>query len=124
MDDSLHRLYRSVQSARTRDPALSRTAKLFQDGMEKMAKKLAEEAVEVGIDAVLMRRHRVILESADLLYNLSVLWAASAITPDDVAQEIDRRELLYGIAEKLPKSGRRPKPKKARPARILRAAAG
>jgi phosphoribosyl-ATP pyrophosphohydrolase len=124
MDDSLHRLYRSVQAARTRDPALSRTAKLFQDGMEKMAKKLAEEAVEVGIDAVLMRRHRVILESADLLYNLSVLWAASGVTPDDVAHEVDRREQLYGIAEKLPKTNRKPKLKKARPARILRAAVG
>jgi phosphoribosyl-ATP pyrophosphohydrolase len=104
MDDSLHRLYLSILAARTRDPADSRTAKLFQGGIEKIAKKLAEEAVEVGIDAVLMRRHRVILESADLLYNLSVLWAASGVTPGDVAREIERREALYGIAEKLPKS--------------------
>ena len=83
-----------------------------------MARQLAEEAVEVGIDAVLMRRHRVILESADLLYNLSVLWAAAGVTPAEVAREIDRREAAYGIAEKLPKE----KPKKARP-RALRAAA-
>src|SRR3954447_23512886 len=103
MDDSLSRLYLAVMAARTRDPASSRTSKLFHGGIEKMAKKLAEEAVEVGIDAVLMRRHRVILESADLLYNLSVLWAASGVTPGDVAREIERREALYGIAEKLPK---------------------
>jgi len=58
MDDSLQRLFDAVLAARARDPALSRTSKLFQDGIEKIAKKLAEEAVEVGIDAVLMRRHR------------------------------------------------------------------
>jgi phosphoribosyl-ATP pyrophosphohydrolase len=119
MDDSLSRLYVAVMAARSRDPATSRTSKLFRDGIEKMAKKLAEEAVEVGIDAVLMRRQRVILESADLLYNLSVLWAASGVTPGEVTQEIDRRETLYGIAEKLPKSAK-PRKKKAAP-RGLRA---
>jgi phosphoribosyl-ATP pyrophosphohydrolase len=122
MDDSLSRLYLAIMAARSRDPASSRTSKLFRDGIEKMAKKLAEEAVEVGIDAVLMRRQRVILESADLLYNHSVLWAASGVTPGEVAQEIDRRETLYGIAEKLPKSGKAGK-KKAGP-RALRAVAG
>ncbi len=109
MDDSLQRLFDAVLAARARDPALSRTSKLFQDGIEKIAKKLAEEAVEVGIDAVLMRRHRVVLESADLLYNLSVLWAASGVTPGDVARELARREALYGIAEKLPKAVRKTK---------------
>jgi phosphoribosyl-ATP pyrophosphohydrolase len=32
-----------------------------------------------------------------------VLWAECGITPDDVRAEMDRREQLYGIAEKLPK---------------------
>jgi len=121
MDDSLHRLYLAILAARTHDPADSRTARLFQGGIEKMAKKLAEEAVEVGIDAVLMRRHRVILESADLLYNLSALWAASGVTPAEVAEELDRREALYGIAEKLPKPAKAKK--KARP-RLVREAGG
>lgn len=121
MDDSLQRLFNAVLAARARDPAASRTAKLFQGGIEKIARKVAEEAVEVGIDAVLMRRQRVILESADLLYNLSVLWAASGVTPDEVLREMDRRETLYGIAEKLPKSARKTGPKKAG-ARTLRAA--
>jgi phosphoribosyl-ATP pyrophosphohydrolase len=123
MDDSLQRLFDAVLAARSRDPALSRTSKLFQDGIEKIARKLAEEAVEVGIDAVLMRRQRVVLESADLLYNLSVLWAASGVTPGDVAQELARREALYGIAEKLPKAARKTKPKKAA-VRALRSATG
>ena len=100
---ALERLYDSVLAARDRDPATSRTAKLLREGLPKMAKKLAEEAVEVGIDAVLLRREAVILESADLLYNLCVLWSASDITPADVTTEIIRRERTYGIAEKLPK---------------------
>ena len=100
---SLERLYASVLAARHGDPALSRTAKLMSEGLPKMAKKLAEEAVEVALDAVLKRRDNVILESADLLYNLCVLWAASDITPANVTAEIIRRERTYGIAEKLPK---------------------
>ena len=103
MNDSLDRLYVSVQAARTRDPAISRTSRLFRDGVQKMAKKLAEEAIEVGLDAVQMKRESVILESADLLYNLAVIWAQCGVSPEDVFAELDRRERVYGIAEKLPK---------------------
>ncbi len=46
-------------------------------GIAKMAKKVGEEAVEVGLDAVAGDRTAVIAESADLIYNLVVLWAAS-----------------------------------------------
>ncbi len=52
MSDSLERLYRAVIAAKDLDPATSRTARLFQRGPAKMAKKLAEEAIEVVIDAV------------------------------------------------------------------------
>src|SRR5579872_5544237 len=104
MSDSLDRLFASVLAARERDPAISRTSKLFRDGVQKMAKKLAEEAIEVGLDAVQMHREAVILESADLLYHLAVIWAECGVLPSDVDAEIDRRERTYGIAEKLPKS--------------------
>ena len=103
MSDSLRNLYASVLAARARDPALSRTSKLFRDGVQKMAKKLVEESIEVGLDAVQMNRESVILESADLLYHLMVIWAECGVAPDDVMGEIDRRERVYGIAEKLPK---------------------
>src|ERR1700684_3851962 len=103
MSDSLDRLYASVQAARGRDPALSRTSKLFREGVQKMAKKLAEEAIEVGLDAVQMKREAVVLESADLLYHLAVIWVECGVSPEDVLGEIDRRERVYGIAEKLPK---------------------
>ncbi len=103
MSDSLERLYRAVIAARDLDPATSRTAKLFQRGHSKMARKLAEEAIEVVIDAVSGKQDAVVRESADLLYNLTVLWAAAGIRPQDVWDEMDRRERAQGIAEKLPK---------------------
>jgi len=68
-----------------------------------MAKKLAEEAVEVVIDAMHGETEAVVKESADLMYNLVVLWVASGIHPKDVWSEMNRRERLFGIAEKLPK---------------------
>jgi phosphoribosyl-ATP pyrophosphohydrolase len=104
MSDSLERLYQAVIAAKDLDPATSRTARLFQRGPAKMAKKLAEEAIEVVIDAVNGNREAVIRESADLLYNLTVLWASAGLRPADVWREMERREHLLGIAEKLPKS--------------------
>ena len=104
MSDSLQRLYLAVLAAKDMDPATSRTARLFQRGPSKMAKKLAEEAIEVVIDAVNGDAQAVVRESADLLYNLTVLWASAGVTPQDVWQEMERREILLGIAEKMPKS--------------------
>ncbi len=104
MSDSLERLYQAVIAAKDLDPAISRTARLFQRGPAKMAKKLAEEAIEVVIDAVNRNPEAVVRESADLLYNLTVLWAAAGVRPEDVWREMARREHLLGIAEKMPKS--------------------
>jgi phosphoribosyl-ATP pyrophosphohydrolase len=103
MTDSLDRLYEAVQAARDGDPATSRTARLLQAGRGKMAKKMAEEAVEVVIDTVHGDTAAVIRESADLMYNLVVLWVAAGVRPEDVWAEMDRRERLLGIAEKIPK---------------------
>ena len=72
-------------------------------GRSKMAKKLAEEAIEVVIDAMNGDREAVVRESADLLYNLVVLWAEAGVRPQHVFAEMARRERLFGLAEKLPK---------------------
>ncbi len=103
MTDSINRLYQAALSCRHDDPSTSRTARLLRSGRSKMAKKLAEEAVEVVIDAMHGDRFAVIKESADLLYNLVVLWVSAGIRPEDVWKEMDRRERLLGIAEKVPK---------------------
>jgi phosphoribosyl-ATP pyrophosphohydrolase len=111
MSDSITRLHQAVLAARNADPERSRTAKLLQSGRAKMAKKLAEEAVEVVIDAMNEKPDAVVRESADLLYNLVVLWVAAGISPQDVWDEMARRERLLGLAEKLPK-GHAPGPER------------
>src|ERR1700678_99708 len=103
MADSVSRLYQATLSCRHDDPSTSRTARLLRSGRSKMAKKLAEEAVEVVIDSMHGDRDSVVRESADLIYHLVVLWVAAGIRPDDVWKEMDRRERLLGIAEKVPK---------------------
>ena len=103
MTDSVARLYDAVIVARGSDPAKSRTARLLRAGRAKMAKKLAEEAVEVVIDAMHGQPEAVVRESADLLYNLVVLWVHSGVHPDQVWAEMSRREQMFGIAEKVPK---------------------
>jgi phosphoribosyl-ATP pyrophosphohydrolase len=101
MTDSVERLHEAVLAARHADPAQSRTARLLRAGRSKIAKKLGEEAVEVVIDAMHGNREAVVRESADLIYNLAVLWVSLGVAPKDVWKEMDRRERLFGIAEKL-----------------------
>jgi phosphoribosyl-ATP pyrophosphohydrolase len=108
MTDSITRLHQAVLAARGSDPSASRTAKLLQSSRAKMAKKLAEEAVEVVIDAMHGHNDAVVRESADLIYNLVVLWVAAGVQPQDVWDEMARREKLMGIAEKLPKLQKMP----------------
>ncbi len=103
MTDSVSKLYQAAHACRHDDPSTSRTARLLRAGRATMAKKLAEEAVEVVIDAMHGDRDAVIKESADLIYNLVVLWVSAGIRPEDVWKEMDRRERLLGIAEKVPK---------------------
>src|ERR1700704_4422805 len=104
MSDSLERLYLAVIAAKDLDPAKSRTARLFQRGPARMAKKLAEEAIEVGIDAVNGNTPAVIREGAPLLYNLIVLGGAAGARAENGWREMERPKHLLGIAEKLPKS--------------------
>jgi phosphoribosyl-ATP pyrophosphohydrolase len=103
MVDSLERLYGHVVTAKDSDPGVSRTAKLFRAGRQKMAKKLAEEAIEVVIDSMNGERDAMVRESSDLLYNLVVLWVAAGVRPQDVWDEMARRERMFGLAEKVPK---------------------
>jgi phosphoribosyl-ATP pyrophosphohydrolase len=104
MSDTVRRLYAAVLTRRGRDPSTSRTAKLFAAGRNKIAQKVGEEAVEVAIDAARNDRKGVVGESADLIYHLVVLWAEMGITPQDIWDEMMRREKAQGIAEKSPKA--------------------
>jgi phosphoribosyl-ATP pyrophosphohydrolase len=96
----LDRLWTVVMSRRTADPAVSHSARLLSRGQAKVAQKFGEEAVECLIEAVADNHQGVVAESADVLYHLIVLWVASGIRPDEVWDELKRREGISGIAEK------------------------
>ncbi|NJL08982.1 MAG: phosphoribosyl-ATP diphosphatase [Methylacidiphilales bacterium] len=121
MADSIDRLFQAVRTAKAGKDGRSRTAKLLKGGRIKIAKKVVEEAAEVSFEAVLENREAVIRESADLMYNLVVMWADAGITPKDVWSEMIRREKAMGIAEKLPKTSPKatPAPRRKRtPVRV------
>lgn len=96
----LNALYDTIEDRKGADPKDSYTAKLFARGIEKIAQKTGEEAVETVIAAVGQDREAVIAESADLLYHLLVLWAARGVAPGDVAAELARRHGVSGLEEK------------------------
>ena len=96
----LDTLYDVIESRRGADPESSHTAKLFDRGLDKIAQKVGEEAVETVVEAMRERREGVIDESADLLYHLLVLWAASGVKPEQVWAALDGRKGISGIAEK------------------------
>jgi phosphoribosyl-ATP pyrophosphohydrolase len=96
------RLCDALDSVNKRDNP--RTARLLSAGCAKMAQKVTEEAGEVALEAVRHRPCAVIRESADLVYQLVVLWHACGITPEEVWGEMRHRADTLGIAEKLPKS--------------------
>jgi phosphoribosyl-ATP pyrophosphohydrolase len=104
LGSALDRLWNVIEARRSADPENSYTARLFARGRTKIAQKLGEEAVEAVIEGVGGNPVALIGESADLLYHLMVLWAATGVSPTDVAAELTRREGTSGITEKRSRS--------------------
>ncbi|HEY6981378.1 phosphoribosyl-ATP diphosphatase [Reyranella sp.] len=96
----LDRLYVVIDSRKGADPDTSYTARLFSRGRQQIAKKLGEEAVEALIEGIRGDRSKLVGESADMLYHLLTLWAATGVKPQAVWSELARREGISGIAEK------------------------
>src|SRR5690242_12995778 len=96
----LDRLFVVIDSRKDADPNTSYTARLFSRGRQQIAKKLGEEAVEALIEGIRGDRPKLVGESADMLYHLLTLWAATGVKPKAVWTELARREGISGIAEK------------------------
>jgi phosphoribosyl-ATP pyrophosphohydrolase len=108
----LTRLWETVEARRLAgDTTSSHSARLMARGTAKVAQKLGEEAVECVIEAIQGDRRATVMESADLVYHLLVLWVDAGIRPEEVWAELERREGISGIVEKA-----------ARPKGIVRAA--
>ena len=72
-------------------PEGSYTTSLFQSGVNKMAQKVGEEAVETIIEACNGSDERMIYEGADLLYHLIVLLTSKGYRIEDLARELQER---------------------------------
>lgn len=104
MPHTLDKLYETIASRKGGDTSKSYTAKLLADGVERCAKKFGEEAVETVIAAVSGDKAAVLSESADALYHLMVLWAASGVEPEEVYRTLAAREGRSGLEEKASRS--------------------
>ncbi len=69
----------------------SYTSKLFKKGINRIAKKFGEEAVELVIEAKDNNDDLYVAEAADMLYHFTVMCAAKDIPMDDILKELRRR---------------------------------
>ena len=85
------RLRETIERRRDADPEQSYTAKLLRDGVDRIAKKLGEEAIEIVIAAKNASSDEIRWEAADLVYHLLVLLEERGVDHDDVGEELRRR---------------------------------
>jgi len=96
----LHRLAQTIEMRKHADPASSYVAKLLHDGQDKILKKIAEESAETLMASKDGDTQHVIRETADLWFHCLVLLSHHGLKPDDVLNELQRREGVSGIDEK------------------------
>ncbi len=104
MSDILNRLADLLEQRKTADPDSSYVAKLYSKGMDSILKKVGEEATETIIAAKGGNKDEIIYETADLWFHSLVMLAKANLKPQDVLDELARREGLSGIDEKKARS--------------------
>lgn len=72
-------------------PEGSYTTSLFNKGINRMAQKVGEEAVETVIEATNGTDDRLIYEASDLIYHLIVLLTSKGYRIEDLARELKKR---------------------------------
>jgi phosphoribosyl-ATP pyrophosphohydrolase len=107
MSDTLKRLATVIESrklANGGDPEKSYISRLFSKGDDAILKKIGEEATETVMAAKDVRaggdKSKVLYECADLWFHSMVMLAHFDLTPQDVLDELARREGISGIEEK------------------------
>jgi phosphoribosyl-ATP pyrophosphohydrolase/phosphoribosyl-AMP cyclohydrolase len=87
----LDQLYELIRSRERERPAGSYTTYLFDEGLDKILKKVGEESAETIIAAKNDDDARLTAEASDLLYHLLVLLVARGVSLADVAEELASR---------------------------------
>ena len=100
MNDILNRLADLLEQRKGADAQTSYVANLYAKGMDSILKKDGEEATETIIAAKNGDQQHIIYETADLWFHTLVMLAQAGLKPQDVLDELARREGLSGIAEK------------------------
>lgn len=80
-----------IEKRRQEMPEGSYTTKLFSQGINKMAQKVGEEALETVIEATNGTNDGLIYEASDLLYHLIVMLTSKGLRIEDIAEELHRR---------------------------------
>jgi phosphoribosyl-ATP pyrophosphohydrolase len=97
--DTLARLAAVIESRRGGDPDKSYVARLFAKGPDAILKKIGEEATETVMAAKDGDRIRLVAEMADLWFHAMIALAHFGLKPQDVLDELTRREGLSGLEE-------------------------
>lgn len=100
MNDTLNRLAELLEQRKTADPQSSYVAKLYAKGMDSILKKVGEEAAETIIAAKNGDKEHLIYETADLWFHTLVMLSHAGLKPQDILDELARREGLSGLVEK------------------------
>ena len=103
-DDILQAVYQVILDRKSNLAGDSYTASLMQKGIDKILKKLGEEATELVIAGKGGVRDEIVYEAADLFFHTLVLLGYHDIPLDAVHDELRRRFGRSGIAEKLSRS--------------------
>ncbi|TGU74992.1 phosphoribosyl-ATP diphosphatase [Geomonas terrae] len=99
-DDIIAAVYRVIQERKANPSENSYTASLMAKGIDKILKKLGEEATEVVIAGKGGKREEIVYETADLIFHSLVLLGFYDIDPEEVYSELRRRFGMSGIEEK------------------------
>lgn len=99
-DDILQAVYEVIRERKANPSEQSYTASLMAKGIDKILKKLGEEATELVIAGKGGSRDEIVYETADLFFHTLVLLGYYDIAPGEVYTELRRRFGISGIAEK------------------------
>ena len=105
MSDILEQLEKVLEERKQADADSSYVASLHAKGLEKILKKVGEEATETVIAAVGGDREQVVYETADLWFHIMVMLSHLDISHDEVLGELERRFGLSGLEEKAQRKG-------------------
>jgi phosphoribosyl-ATP pyrophosphohydrolase len=105
VSDTLNKLAEIIEQRKSADPASSYVAKLQQQGLDKILRKVGEEAFETILAAKDIKnvgddKQHLVHETADLWFHSLVMLSQLDLGPEDILQELERRFGTSGLDEK------------------------